>query len=93
MKHAITGTALRRARDIANLSLGDLAYLAGVSKSNLSRIENSGDAPIKCHRTTVRSIVAVLKLNGVELSAEGVRSIPKEFANGKAHEGRTIENP
>jgi transcriptional regulator with XRE-family HTH domain len=63
-----TGNLLRAARALAGLRSAQLAALAKIDQSTLSRMESTGRKPVRGHAGTVDSVVRTLKAHGVRIS-------------------------
>jgi transcriptional regulator with XRE-family HTH domain len=69
MKRDISGAQLRAARALLNLSMDDVARLAGVHKNTVFRLENDGQS----YSHAAASIVRALEEAGVEFTLTGVQ--------------------
>jgi transcriptional regulator with XRE-family HTH domain len=72
-----TGNQLKAARALAGLGSGELAALADIDPSTLSRMESSGHLPIRGQAPKVDAVITQLKARGVEITEDGVRLISK----------------
>jgi transcriptional regulator with XRE-family HTH domain len=72
-----TGNMLRAARALAGLKAGELAALAKIDASTVSRMENSGAKPVRGQAGTVDSVIRALEAKGVVIEADGVRLVRK----------------
>jgi transcriptional regulator with XRE-family HTH domain len=62
-----TGHLLRAARIMAGLKAGELAGMAGIDASTLSRMERSGRGKVRGQAPKVDAVITVLKKHGVEI--------------------------
>jgi transcriptional regulator with XRE-family HTH domain len=60
----------RSARALAGLKLAELARLAEVDASTISRLETRGDKPVRGHAATVDAVTRALKTKGVEIDSD-----------------------
>lgn len=72
-----TGNILKAARALAGLRSGQLAKLAKVDPSTLSRLEGYGNKPVRGQAPTVDAIVSQLRAHGVEITENGVELVKK----------------
>lgn len=70
-----TGNELKSARALAGLRTGQLAILAKVDNSTLSRLEGFGRKQVRGHTDTINGIIKVLTQHGVEITAGCVRLV------------------
>jgi transcriptional regulator with XRE-family HTH domain len=77
-----TGNLLRAARALAGLKAGQLADLAGVDASTISRLESAGTGRVRGQAQTVDDVTRALKAKGVEIFETGVRLIEKPTRHG-----------
>jgi transcriptional regulator with XRE-family HTH domain len=68
-----TGNMLKAARALAGLTSVELARLARVDASTISRMETSGSRPVRGQAGSVDSVVRALEAKGVVIEADGVR--------------------
>jgi transcriptional regulator with XRE-family HTH domain len=66
-----TGNMMRAARALAGLKAAELAKLAGVDQSTISRLETFGRKTVAGHAGTVEAVVRVLRSRGVEITEDG----------------------
>ena len=64
---------LRAARALAGLKASQLANMAGIDASTVSRLEGSGRKRVGGHAETVDRVVRTLAQRGVEITDDGVR--------------------
>jgi transcriptional regulator with XRE-family HTH domain len=68
-----TGHMLRAARALAGLKIAELAKLARIDASTISRMETSGTKPVRGQAGKVDGVIRALKAKGVEIDGdEGV---------------------
>jgi transcriptional regulator with XRE-family HTH domain len=72
-----TGNILRAARALAGLKAAELAKLADIDQSTISRMETFGRTTVGGHAGTVDAVVKALAHRGVEITEDGVRLIKK----------------
>ena len=70
-----SGNLLRAGRALAGLKASELAKLAGLDPSTISRLENAGSRSVRGQAQTVDAVVQALAHKGIEISADGVRLI------------------
>jgi transcriptional regulator with XRE-family HTH domain len=68
-----TGNMLKAARALAGLRAAQLATLAKIDASTVSRLEASGHRAVRGQVGTVDAVTRVLKARGVEITEDGVR--------------------
>jgi transcriptional regulator with XRE-family HTH domain len=68
-----TGNMLKAARALAGLTSVELARLAKVDASTISRMETSGARPVRGQAGSVDSVVRALEAKGVVIESDGVR--------------------
>jgi transcriptional regulator with XRE-family HTH domain len=68
-----TGNELKAARALAGLRTGEVATLAKVDNSTLSRLEGFGPHTVRGHSVTIAKIIKVLTQHGVEITPNCVR--------------------
>lgn len=68
-----TGNMMRAARALAGLTSVELARLAGIDQSTISRMEMFGRKTVGGHAGTVDSVMKALREKGVEITDDGVR--------------------
>jgi transcriptional regulator with XRE-family HTH domain len=68
-----TGNMLKAARALAGLRAAQLATLAKIDASTVSRLEGSGHRAVRGQAGTVDAVIRVLKTRGVEITEDGVR--------------------
>lgn len=68
-----TGNLLRAARALAGLTSVQLAALAGVDASTISRLESSRAKPVRGLAESVDRVIHVLEAKGVVIESDGVR--------------------
>ena len=73
-----TGNILRAARGLAGLRRGELAKLAKIDPSTVSRLEAFGDKTVRGQAPTVDAIVSHLRVRGIEIHDDGVRLVKKQ---------------
>lgn len=73
-----TGNLLAAARRAAGLQQAELASLAGVDSSTISRIESCGKQPVKATSRNLDAVLDALRANGVEVLEDGLRLVPKK---------------
>jgi transcriptional regulator with XRE-family HTH domain len=73
-----TGNMLRAARSLAGLKAQELAKLAGIDASTISRLESRGRKTVGGQATTVDAVRRALLSRGVEIVDDGVRLITKK---------------
>jgi transcriptional regulator with XRE-family HTH domain len=64
---------LKAARALAGLTSVELARLANIDASTISRMETSGARPVRGEAGSVDSVVRALEARGVVIEADGVR--------------------
>ena len=67
-----TGNHLRAARALAGLTAGQLAALAGVDASTVSRLENARHKKVGGQAMTVDKLQEALLKRGVQITEDGV---------------------
>jgi transcriptional regulator with XRE-family HTH domain len=67
-----TGNMLRAARALAGLTSVELAALAKIDASTISRMESSGKKPVRGLAATVDAVVHALEKVGVAITDDGV---------------------
>jgi transcriptional regulator with XRE-family HTH domain len=72
-----TGNMLRAARALAGLTAGNLAALAEINATTVSRMEAAGHRPVGGQARTVAKVIRALRLHGVEITEDGVRLAKK----------------
>ena len=72
-----SGRILKAARALAGLKSAELAKLAGVDPTTISRLESTGGRPVKGYASTIETVRQVLKEHGVEYDERGVYLIKK----------------
>jgi transcriptional regulator with XRE-family HTH domain len=72
-----TGNILRAARALAGLTSVELAALAKIDASTVSRMESSGIKPVGGLAGTVDSVIKALEAKGVAIDTDGVRLVRK----------------
>jgi transcriptional regulator with XRE-family HTH domain len=72
-----TGNLLRAARALAGLKAGELAKLAKIDASTVSRLESAGAGRVRGQAQTIDDVVQALKSRGVEISETGVNLVGK----------------
>src|SRR5262249_25630411 len=74
-----TGNLLRAARALADLTATELAKLARIDASTISRMESAGNKPVRGQAGTVDAVLRALKARGVEIDSEdGVVRLAKK---------------
>jgi hypothetical protein len=73
-----TGNLLKAGRALAGLRSGQLARLAEIDPSTLSRLEAFGSKPVRGQAPNIDAIISQLKARGVEITEDGVRLISKK---------------
>jgi transcriptional regulator with XRE-family HTH domain len=74
-----TGNMLRAARALAGLRAAELAFLAKVDPTTISRIENAKQKPVRGQIATIDAVIGALKTKGVEIDADsGVLRLVKK---------------
>jgi transcriptional regulator with XRE-family HTH domain len=68
-----TGNQLKAARALAGLTSVELARLAKIDASTISRMESSGARPVRGQAATVDAAVRALEAKGVVIEHDGVR--------------------
>jgi DNA-binding XRE family transcriptional regulator len=68
-----TGRQIRAGRVMANLTQGELAKRAGISRATLANIESGESEP---RLATYRSLLMVLEAAGVRITANGIERVP-----------------
>ena len=68
-----TGNMLKAARALAGLTSVELAQLAKIDASTISRMETSGQRPVRGQAATVDAVVKALEAKGVVIESDGVR--------------------
>ena len=68
-----TGNMLKAARALADLTSVELARLAKIDASTVSRMEMSGARPARGQAGTVDAVVRALEAKGVVIESDGVR--------------------
>jgi transcriptional regulator with XRE-family HTH domain len=68
-----TGNMLKAARALADLTSVELARLAKIDASTISRMETSGARPVRGQAGTVDAVVRALEAKGVVIESDGVR--------------------
>ena len=64
------GNMMRAARALAGLKAAELAALAHVDATTISRIENAKQKPVRGQIATIDAITRALKAKGVEIDAD-----------------------
>jgi transcriptional regulator with XRE-family HTH domain len=72
-----TGNILRAARALAGLTSVELAALAKIDASTVSRMESAGSKPVRGLAGTVDSVTKALEAKGVVFLDDGVRLVRK----------------
>jgi transcriptional regulator with XRE-family HTH domain len=72
-----TGNMLRAARALAGLRAAELAKLARIDQSTISRMETFGRKTVGGHAGTVDAVVKALAQHGVEITEDGVKLAKK----------------
>ena len=72
-----TGHILRAARALAGLKAAELAKLAGVDQSTISRMETFGRKTVGGHAGTVDAVVKALAQRGVEIVGDDTVRLTK----------------
>jgi transcriptional regulator with XRE-family HTH domain len=73
-----SGRQIRAARILCGLEQAELARLARIDASTLSRMENSGAEPARGHVGNLQRVVDALEQKGIELTQDGgVRPVQK----------------
>jgi transcriptional regulator with XRE-family HTH domain len=67
-----TGNTLKAARALAGLKSAELAALAKVDPTTISRLESSKHKPVRGYAATVDAVREVLRKHGVEYDEGGV---------------------
>ena len=70
-----TGNELKAARALAGLRTGQVATLAKVDASTLSRFEGFGHKTVRGHSDTITKITKLLTARGVEITPGCVRLV------------------
>jgi transcriptional regulator with XRE-family HTH domain len=68
-----SGNILRAARGLAGLTAVELAALAKVDQSTISRMESTGPRPVRGQAGTVDAVMKALEAKGVVIESDGVR--------------------
>jgi predicted transcriptional regulator len=66
-----TGRQIKAGRVLAGLEQAELARLARVDASTLSRMEGSGNDPARGHTSNLQRVVDALERKGIVLTEEG----------------------
>lgn len=69
------GNELKAARALAGLRAGQLATLAKLDSSTLSRLEGFGRKTVRGHTDTIAAITKVLMQHGIEITPGCVRLV------------------
>jgi transcriptional regulator with XRE-family HTH domain len=73
-----SGRQIRAGRILCGLEQAELARLARIDASTLSRMENSGAEAARGHVGNLQRVVDALEKKGIELTQDGgVRPVPK----------------
>ena len=72
-----TGNILRAARALAGLTSVELAALARIDASTVSRMESSGNKPVGGLAGTVDNVKRALEAKGIVFLDDGVRLVRK----------------
>ena len=72
-----TGNMMRAARALAGLTGAELAALADVDPTTVSRIENAKQKPVRGQVATVDAVTRALRARGVEITDDGVRLVKR----------------
>ena len=68
-----SGNMLKAARALAGLRAAQLATLAKIDASTVSRLEVSGHRAVRGQAGTVDAVIRLLKARGVEITEDGVK--------------------
>jgi transcriptional regulator with XRE-family HTH domain len=68
-----TGNMLKAARALAGLTGAQLAAMAEIDVSTISRMESAGHSSVRGQGRTVELVIRALRERGVEITDDGVR--------------------
>ena len=68
-----TGNMLKAARALAGLTRAQLAAMAEIDVSTISRMESAGPSSVGSHARTVELVIRALRARGAEITDDGVR--------------------
>jgi len=72
-----SGNALKAARALAGLKAAELARMAGIDASTISRLEGAGPKPVRGYAGTVDAVQRALRSRGVEITENGVQLVKR----------------
>jgi hypothetical protein len=73
MRLPYTGRMLAAARMLAGLEQQELAQLAKISASTISRLEACGSETVNAHPKNIEAVLTVLERRGVVIEEDGIR--------------------